>query len=100
MMDLWPTVLDSRSCSFSGLQKSDSNFAKTLVDEYVHNLVKAKDKKTLIIWQPYKGNICEVPIYIKAPVKTGFTKYYKLSKRFYFLSAAWIFYPLYPIASE
>lgn len=47
---------------FPGLQKSGSSFAKTLVDEYVHNLVK--DKKTLIILQPYKGNICEVPTYI------------------------------------
>lgn len=55
---------------------------------------------TLIILQPYKGNICEVLLYITAPIKTDFTKYYMLSKRFYFLSAAWIFNLLYPIESE
>lgn len=86
MIYLLPTVLDSRSCYFSGLQKSGLSLAKTLVDEDVHNLVK--DKKTLIILQPYKDNICEVALYITAPIKTAFTKYYILSKRFYFLSDA------------
>lgn len=57
------SVSDSRSCSLP-LQKSGSIFANALLDEYIHNLVKVKDKKTLIILQPYKGNICEVPIYI------------------------------------
>lgn len=58
------SVSDSRSCSSLALQKSGSSFANALLDEYIHNLVKVKDKKTLIILQPYKGNICEVSIYI------------------------------------